>query len=611
MRDLRERQEYRPLPGAGARRLAAALAAAAALLGACAGPIAGPPPEAAAGAGAPEALLRLAQNTETGSVVPVVVDGEGSALGSYLAGRHARLQNDTTSALKYFLRALEQDPDNAELLNRAMMAAVGERDFDQATELARRLMAVDSEANVAPLTLAVDDISNGDFEDAAAWLDKMPSSGFNQYLVPLIRAWTWVGRGDADEAIAVLEPLSANSAFAGTHDYHAGLINEIFGRSQAAENGYAGALSGSPGGPLRVVLAAGGFYQRTGRLDEARAIYDAFLDQNPDTTFLDAAYRALDSGTPPPLPVSTAAEGVAEALYSIAISLFQENATEAGLVYCQLALYLRPDLDVAAVLLGDILLTTGQHERAVAAFRAVPDDSGLRWSARLRIAGALAEAGRIDEAGEEFRAMARERPERPDPLIQLADMMRREERYDDAVEAYDQAIARIPRLEQRHWALLYARGMSLERAKKWDRAERDLLHALELEPDQPLVLNYLGYSWVEMGTNLDEAKGMIEKAVEQRPNDGYIVDSLGWVLYRLGDYENAIGHLERAAELRPMDPIILDHFGDGLWRVGRKAEARFQWRRALSFKPEPELGATIENKLDKGLGPPTTVSKDM
>jgi len=597
--------------GGGARQGALVAAAAVLILGACAGRVGEPAAGPAEVTAEPATPLRLAQTSQALDLPPGAVDGEGSPLGSYLAGRHAHLENDAPSALRFYLRSLEADPDNPELLNRALMGALAVRDLDLGTELARRLLEVDPESPVAALALAVDAVGDGAYEDAAGWLDKMPGSGFNQYLVPLLRAWTWVGRADADQALAALEPLSANSVFAGTHDYHSGLIGEIFGRSQAAENGYASALSGSPGGPLRVVQAAGGFYQRTGRLDEARAIYDAFLDQNPDTTFLDAAYRALEAGAPPPLPVTSANEGFAEALYGIAISLFQENALEPALVYGQLALYLRPGLDVGAMLLGDILITVGQTDAAVAAYRQVPSESGLAWSVRLRIANALASSDKIDEAAEEFRAMARERPERPDPLIQLADLMRREERYADAVTAYDQAFARIPTLEQRHWTLLYARGMSLERAHQWQRAERDLQQALELEPDQPLVLNYLGYSWVEMGIKLDAAKAMIEKAAEQRPNDGYIVDSLGWVLYRLGEYERAVGHLERAAELRPMDPVILDHYGDGLWRVGRKAEARFQWRRALSFQPEPELGEALDEKLSKGLGPPTEITKDM
>lgn len=524
-----------------------------------------------------------------------------SGAGGYLAGRHARLENDSSAALRYFQRALEDDPDNPELLGRALMAALAQRDITLGTEFAERLLVADPESPIALLTLSVAAALAGDWTSVPEIIDRSPQTGLNRYMVPLLTGWSRMATSDQDGALQALEPLAGNSVFASTHDFHSGLMAELFGRKQAAESGYAGALSALRGGSLRVVIAAGGFYHRNDRLDEARAIYDSFLDLNPDTTFLDPAYRGLDTGEPPAMLVRDAKDGIAEALYGAAISLFQENALEPALVYNQLALSLRPDFDVGLMLLGDTLTAMDQVDAAVDAYRAVPDGSPLKWAVRLRTANGLAELDQIDAAAEQLRIMARERPERADPLIALADMMRVDQRYDEAIEAYDQAFARIPTLENRHWPLLYARGMSLERAKQWERAERDFLRALELEPDQPLVLNYLGYSWVEMGRNLEQAREMIEKAVEQRPNDGYIVDSLGWVLYRLGEFEDAVRFLERAAELRPNDPVILGHFGDSLWQVGRRAEARFQWRRALSFDPEDELIESLERKIDEGL----------
>ncbi len=524
-----------------------------------------------------------------------------SGAGGYLAGRHARLENDSGAALRYFQRALDDDPSNPELLGRALMAALAERDMILGTELAERLMLVDPESPIGLLMLSVASALAGDWPTAVEIIERSPEAGLNRYMVPLVTAWSLVATGDQNGALQALEPLAGNSVFASTHDFHAGLMAELFGRMQSAESGYAGALSALRGGSLRVVIAAGGFYHRNGRLDEARAIYDSFLDLNPDTTFLDPAYRRLDNGEPPAILVRDANDGIAEALYGAAISLYQENALEPALVYNQLALSLRPDFDVGLMLLGDTLNAMGRVDGAVEAYRSVPDDSPLKWAVRLRTANGLAELDDIEAAAEQLKIMARERPERADPLIALADMMRMGERYDEAIDAYDQAFARIPTLENRHWPLLYARGMSLERAKQWERAESDFLRALELEPDQPLVLNYLGYSWVEMGRNLDHAREMIEKAVEQRPNDGYIVDSLGWVLYRLGEYDDAIRFLERAAELRPNDAIILGHFGDGLWQVGRSAEARFQWRRALSFEPEAKLDEALRRKIDEGL----------
>jgi tetratricopeptide (TPR) repeat protein len=581
------------MSGAG---LPGVVLATAAILFGCAGSSSGGPAGLGGEAGDPAATT-----AEAGARGERAIPEPGSAFGSYLAARHARRHSDTAAAARYYMRALEDDPANPELLTRALMATVAERAFDQAVGIAERLVEIDPDASVAVLTLAVEAMARGDPEAATDRLDTMPTAGFNRYLVPLLKGWTWVGRGDVERALAELAPLAETSVFASTHDFHSGLIAELAGREQAAENGYAGTLSGSPRGSLRAVLAAGGFYQRTGRLDEARAIYDAYLEDNPDTTFLDTVYRELDAGEAPPLLVSTAAHGLAEAFYGVAGSLYQENAFEPVLVYTQLALTLRPDLDAGHMLLGDVLSAVGRHEESVAAYDRVPEDSPLFWAVRLRAAGELAQLDRVDAAAGELSAMARERPARPDPLVSLGDLMRSEERWEEAVEAYDQAFARIPALEQRHWTLLYARGMSLERSKQWERAEVDFLRALELEPDQPLVLNYLGYSWVELGMHLDRAREMIEKAVDQRPSDGYIVDSLGWVLYQLGDFDEAARHLERAAELRPNDPIILDHFGDGLWRVDRREEARFQWRRALSFDPDPELAETIRRKIEQGL----------
>lgn len=557
----------------------------------CAGAIAGDPAEQT---GAPTPLMLAdAQSGE----IPEATSGAGG----YLAGRHARLENDSVAALQYFQRALDDDPSNPELLGRALMAALAEREMALGTEFAERLLVVDPESPIGLLALSISKALAGEWQEVSTTIERSPPTGLNRYMVPLFTGWALVAQGDEDGALNALEPLAGNSIFASTHDFHSGLMADNFGRAQVAESGYAGALSALRGGSLRVVVAAGGFYHRAGRLDEARAIYDSFLDLNPDTTFLDPAYRRLDMGEPPELLVRNASDGIAEALYGAAISLFQENALEPALVYTQLALSLRPDMDVGLMLLGDILDAMSRHEGAVEAYRAVPEDSPLKWAVRLRTANGLAALEDIEAAAEQLRIMARERPERADPLIALADMMRMGERYEEAIDAYDQAFARIPTLENRHWPLLYARGMSLERAKQWERAESDFLRALELEPDQPLVLNYLGYSWVEMGRNLDEAREMIEKAVEQRPNDGYIVDSLGWVLYRLGEYEDAVRFLERAAELRPSDPVILGHFGDGLWQTGRAAEARFQWRRALSFEPDEELDEALRRRIEDGL----------
>jgi Flp pilus assembly protein TadD len=208
---------------------------------------------------------------------------------------------------------------------------------------------------------------------------------------------------------------------------------------------------------------------------------------------------------------------------------------------------------------------------------------------------------RKEQAFELLESQAAAEPERIQALVQLGNLLRGDEQYDRAERAYTRAVERLGTPERDNWTLVYARGIVHERIKQWPQAEADFFKALELEPEQPLVLNYLGYSWVDKGVRLDEARGMLDRAVAARPNDGYIVDSMGWVHYRLGEYAQAVASLERAVELEPGDPVINDHLGDAYWRVGRQREARYQWRTVLALAPEPDLKARIETKLQQGL----------
>jgi Flp pilus assembly protein TadD len=253
------------------------------------------------------------------------------------------------------------------------------------------------------------------------------------------------------------------------------------------------------------------------------------------------------------------------------------------------------------MMIGDILSQRGLHADALAQYRTVGGDAALQWTARLRSASVLERMGRGDEAASLLDAMAAERPDRSDALVELGDVHRGAERYEQAIAAYGDALTRIGTPQARHWVILYARAMTYDKLKRWEEAERDLLRANELSPDQPLLLNYLGYSWIDRGVNLERGKAMIQRAVELKPTDGYIIDSLGWALYRMGDFSGAVTNLERAVELKPLDPTINDHLGDAYWQVGREAEARFQWRRALLHAEDGELTAAVNGKLENGL----------
>ena len=225
--------------------------------------------------------------------------------------------------------------------------------------------------------------------------------------------------------------------------------------------------------------------------------------------------------------------------------------------------------------------------------------------------GLLDGMDRVAEAEGALRAVAAAQPDAPQPYARLGDIFRTRSRFPESVAAYDSALARIATPQPGDWTLFYARGIANERSDRWPQAEADFQRALQLSPEQPYVLNYLAYTWVERGENLTEARRMLERAVALRPQDGNIADSLGWALFKLGDIAGAVRWLERAVELEPRNSVINDHLGDAYWVAGRRNEARFQWQRALAMEPEAPEIPKIEAKLRDGLPtpPPATARR--
>ena len=524
-----------------------------------------------------------------------------SEFGSYLAGRHAQALKDADKASAFMLRVLEENPEDQKLLRRTFLLSLAAGKFAPAIELALRVEKGGGRMATAALLLGVDSAGRGDFEDARKRFDALPRRGLTAYAAPLAAAWASVGADDPDGALKKLEELDKKSGFSAMRDLHTGLINDLAGRTSEAEKSYRAVTDELHKAPVRVVRAAGSLLERTGRSDEARKLYQDFLSGHPANVAIGGTLKRLEAGQPAQPLVAGAVSGIAESLFNIASALPRDRSADMAMIYARIALYLRPDFELARLLLGDLFDNQRRYVQANAIYRDVDPSSSYSWSARLRIADNLTDMEKTDGAVEMLRAMAGERPERTDALIKLGGILHSKERYQEAVMAYDAASERLGEIRSGHWLFFYNRGIALERSKIWDRAEKDFLKALELRPEQPYVLNYLGYSWVEKGMNIERAKKMIERAVDQRQDDGYIVDSLGWVLYRLGDYVGSVKHLERAIRLKPSDPVINDHLGDAYWRVGRRLEARFQWRRALGLEPSEKLILDIEAKLESGL----------
>lgn len=534
-----------------------------------------------------------------------------SLSGAYLARGHARGLGDHYTAAQFLEPALAATPNDIIMLRHGMVHNIDSQNYNRAREIALRLIKVDPASPEANIHLAVDAVIKNDIPTATARIAAMSNDGVYRYARPMLLSWLYRLGGNKPAADKTLTPLKGEDVKA-LYLLHTGLMAELDGNKAAAETAYEATLLALPQTPLRIMHTVGSYFARNGKLERARKLYGDFAKNTAESVTALALLAELDlPQTQIQIPVKTPKDGFAEALYHLAFLLDQNRGYELGLVFANEAVRVRPNFDAAQSLIGDMLESDQRFAQAIITFEQIEPRSPLYWNSRLRVARSYEELGLIEFAIGQFRSMGEERPERIDALMELGGLLRQKERFAEAATVYDQAVSRIAKHAQPyHWALYYSRGIAQERSKQWDKAEADFLKALELLPDQPYVLNYLGYSWVDRNLNLDRGLGMVKKAAELRPNDGFIIDSLGWAYYRLNKYPEAVTELERAISLQPQDPTINDHLGDAYWQVGRHREARFQWERALNLGADSDKRPAIETKLREGMSSSLMKKKD-
>lgn len=533
----------------------------------------------------------------------IAADAPPSGLGAYLAGRQAERDKKVTQAARYLADALAGNKTSEMLRSQAFIALVMAGDIAAAEPVARQILKAQPDQGAANFLLSAVAAKKGDYKAALAHIEKLRPTGVNLLMKPVITAWLEVGRGNKEAALAALEPVSNQRGFRPFYDLHKALMLDVLGDVKAAKAAYDEALKRTLLPSTRLVIAAASFRSRHDDKEGALSVLNEFLKENPEARNVKLAKAEIEAGRRLAPIVSNAAQGYSEFLSNLASALQQESYGRQAIYYARVAQLLNPKGAATLYALGNILQEDGRHADAIVAYSKVPKDSRLSWGARQSMAVSMITLKRDDEAGPLLEAMAKERPDEWQVLQLLGNMYRARSEFEKALDAYNRALKRVPKVTARHWNLLYVRGIANERTKRWKQAEADLKKALTFRPNEPSLLNYLAYSWVERGEHLKKAEEMLIRAVKERPDDGFIIDSLGWALYRLGRFEEAVVYLEKAVAEEPEDPTLNDHLGDIYWRLGRYHEARFQWRRALNLKPEKKDIPKIEAKLKNGMPP--------
>lgn len=535
-------------------------------------------------------------------VVPLSVMAQDPS-GAYLAARQARITGDFAAAAQYYAQALAKDPSNPAMLEDATIAYLALGQLDRAVAIARKIEADELQSQVARLALIAQEARDGKWDEVLARIED--KRGVGNIADGLLLAWASLGKGDMSAALERFDAVAEERGLRSFAIYHKALALASVGDFEGADKVFTGEEDGPLQRTRRGVIA---WAQVLSQLDaQARAITvidDTFgSDPDPEIVRLRAA---LAEGERLPFElIKGASDGVAEVFYSLGQALRQEANDDFILLYLRIAEMIKPDHVDAVLMVAELLEQMGQYNLATEAYKRVPREHPSFYLSELGRSDILRRQDKPDAAAEVLEQLAQAYPDLAQVHVALGDLYRGTEDFAAAVTAYDRAVKLYDARGEDQWFVFYARAISHERLDNWPEAEADFRRALELNPEHPQVLNYLGYTMVEKQINLDEALEMIERAVAAQPESGYIVDSLGWVFYRLGRYDEAVEQMERAAELMPTDPVVNDHLGDVFWAVGRRVEARFQWKRALSLnesEPTSELEPErVRRKLEVGL----------
>lgn len=542
--------------------------------------------------------------TTTVSSKPVILSANSNGqkpYGAYLAGRVAHLRKNFNTAADYYIQALKEDPQNQDLLSRIYIILASKGRIDEAAQYAKISLKKGDNNNITYIIIAVDDIKKAQYASAVKTINNLKGPVYQEFINPLINAWAYVGENKPDKAIKELSVIGKEPSFRALYNFHAGMINDYFDRTEEARKHYEVIVNEeSLEMSFRALQVITNFYLRNNEKDKAIALANKYNDDKLMLDMLNKLSAQVQAANPSETKkiITSPQIGVSEALFSIAATLRQgPSGVDLAHIFICLSIYSNPKYDLAKLLLADILENREMYAEANEVYNTIEESSVAYFSAQVKKASNYASMEDYENAEILLKSLALEAPENYQVLLDLGDVLRMQDKSEEAIRYYEEAIEKMPEDASQRWVLYYALGVAYESNKQWSQAEQNLTKALELSQNNYLVLNYLGYSWLKQGKNIEQAFGMIVDAYNQLPTDGHITDSLGWAFYQLGMYDKSIEYLEKAAELEPANALINDHLGNAYWQGGRKNEARFQWQHALTL--EDDTGEVNRKEVEK------------
>ena len=535
-----------------------------------------------------------------------------TAYGTYLAARVAHLRQDLNTAADYYIKSIKLGADNPEIIGRTYVLLTSEGRISEAAEYAKKAREQGDNGNFIHFVVMTDELNKGNYDEALESLENIKDKAYQESILPLFESWIYAGSGKPEEALAAMDKLKKDKSLVSLYYMHSGMLNDYLGNQEDAAKAFDTVVNNENLElSYRSLQIISNFYIRSGRKNEAAELVKKYYDKNFQARMLFELYQNIQNADLKATAkmIDTPQKGEAEALFNIG-TIFRGYQSDISQIFTALALYLNPQHDVALISMADLLENSQRYDEAIAKYNQISPQSPVYFMAQLKVASIYMVKKDNQKALKKLENLLEQYPDDYQILFNLGEVNRVMNQQKDAIKYYNKALKVAPKAVKKDWTVYYALGMAYERNGQWKKAEEVLQKALEVSNRHPFVLNYLGYSWLQHNENSNEALYMIFEAYRQNPEDGHIMDSLGWALYRMGKYEDAIKVLERAAEYLPGNAIVCDHLGDAYWLVGRKDEARFQWQHALTLKEDAEElnKEVIRQKITRGIQAPATIN---